>query len=107
MTFQEFDAYMAEVFQSIQKIGATKGAEYANGTDRLANFKRLASRLDIPPEAVCMTFGTKHIDSLDSVIKTLKNTGSLPPNPSEPIQGRIHDAVLYFLLLGALMKERA
>ncbi len=106
MTFDEFAKYQDDIWDQLNKIASSKGREYAGTADRLANFKRLGARFDVPPELICMIYGTKHIDSLDTIIKDIMKTGELPAKPSEPIQSRIEDATLYMVLLGALLKER-
>lgn len=101
-----FDAIVQNVFKKLDDISKTKGKEYANSGDRLANFKRLHEKIGVTPETVCLIFGTKHMDSIDSYVKTLESTGLEPTGLSEPIDGRIQDAIMYLLLLYALILER-
>jgi hypothetical protein len=111
MTNEEFDKHVGSFFDFIASIGKTKGREYSGAIDgkddRLANFKRLAVKLGVTPETVCLIYGTKHLDAIDTFVKTLQKTGKIPVQLSEPIEGRFHDAVLYLILLSAIVAERA
>jgi uncharacterized protein (DUF849 family) len=84
--------------EQLQRLTATKGAEYANSENQLANFKRLGKRLGLKPEAVILVYLTKHLDAIDSYVRT----GRVH---SEPIEGRIDDAILYLILLKASIRE--
>ena len=110
MTNEEFKEHVKSFFDFIEGIGQTKGKEYSGAIDgrddRLANFKRLSSKLGVSPESVCLIYGTKHLDSIDTFVKTIEKTGKVPAQLSEPIEGRFHDAVLYLILLSAIVKER-
>lgn len=110
MTNEGFNAHVASFFTFIDGIGKTKGKEYSGAIDgkddRLANFKRLAVKLGVTPETVCLIYGTKHLDAIDTCVKTLQRTGEISVALSEPIEGRFHDAVLYLILLSALISER-
>jgi hypothetical protein len=77
----------------------TKGREYSHEGDRLANFKRIASELDIDPLIVCWVYFKKHVDSIASYVKE-KREGL-----SEPVRGRIVDAITYLGLLNGLIEE--
>ncbi len=106
MTHKEFDVFQEEFFEALRRIGNTKGIEYSNSVgDQLANFKRLAIGLGTTPEVVCLIYGTKHLDAIGHFVGLLDLDRHVPES-SEPIQGRFHDAVLYLILLAALIKER-
>ena len=91
--------YLQSTLERLIELTRSKGREYANSDDQLANFKRLAKRLGLSPAQVCMVYLTKHLDSVDSWVR----------NPaqdlSEPIEGRIDDAILYLILLKAIASE--
>jgi len=99
MNHQEFQALLAHQAEVLQKITATKGAEYSNDEDQLANFKRLAAELGLPDIKVCLVYLTKHLDAIKSYAKR----GEVM---SEPIEGRIDDAILYLILLKGLIRDR-
>jgi hypothetical protein len=96
----DFRALLAHTHQTLQDLTDTKGVEYSNSTDQLANFKRLAANLGVAPEFVVLVYLTKHLDSINSFVA---NDGEL----SEPIFGRIDDAILYLVLLKACIFESA
>jgi len=99
MLKRRFQALIQEQFQAIADLTATKGEEYARSDDQLANFKRQAEEGGIRPEQVWLIFFNKHVDAIKSYIKT----GAVL---SEPIEGRIDDAILYLLLLKAMVVEK-
>ena len=94
----QFKAILESTFIEIKGLTTTKGEEYANSDNQLANFHRLADRLGIKAEAIILVFLAKHMDAIDHFVRTGKKH-------SEPIQGRIDDAILYLLLLKAQIKE--
>jgi len=100
MTFQEFDKLQAGIHDEIKALTNTKGVEYANSADRLANFKEVAREVGVKSEVVAWVFLTKHMRSIAKFIKS----GQVH---SEPIHGRIVDAILYLELLDAIIQEEA
>lgn len=103
MTSQEFEAYLIEATDRLLTLTRTKGAEYAGSNDQLANFYRLSSILAMPPEAILLVYLTKHLDSIHTYIRGL--TTGCSSQISEPITGRIDDALLYLVLLRALIDQ--
>lgn len=104
MNIVEFRALLTKTYNSLVDLTGTKGQEYAGSRDQLANFKRLSEQLKMRPEAVLWVYLTKHLDSLSSYIRGLNRPTK--PTLSEPIEGRIDDAILYLCLLKALVAER-
>ena len=100
MTTQEFEAVLSDTHDRLLTLTRTKGIEYAGSSDQLANFRRLGERLGMPAEAILFVYLSKHMDSITTYIRGL--TEGLPPSLSEPIDGRIDDAILYLILLRAL-----
>lgn len=103
------DAYRAlvnETFEEIIILSMTKGEEYSNNDDQLANFKRLSIKLGLTPEQVLLVYLTKHLDSIDHYVKTQSINVISPIRISEPIEGRIDDAINYLCLLKGLIQER-
>jgi hypothetical protein len=94
MNGSDFSRLIDATAERLQRLTATKGAEYANSSNQLANFGRLAERLGLKPEAVILVYLTKHLDAIDSYVRT----GQVH---SEPIEERIDDAILYLILLKA------
>lgn len=107
MTNDKFNEIVASFMSFFQRIEKTKGKEYANGEDRLGNFKREAAKLGVEPETVCHIYMAKHADSIDHHVKTIQATGKLPDETAEPMHGRFGDHIVYLMLLYALTVERA
>ena len=101
MNTVQFNAMLKLTYDRLFEISNTKGKEYAGSEDRLANFKRLGADLDLLPEQVLLVYFTKHLDSIRTYIKdkAIGNARVL----SEPIEGRIDDAILYLVLLKGLI----
>lgn len=98
MNTTEFLDLLDETAGHLHNLTYSKGREYAGSDDQLANFKRLGRTLGLPPEAVLLVYLTKHLDSIQTYVRELPE-----PAPSEPITGRIDDAILYLILLKALI----
>lgn len=98
----EFQRVLNQTFETMRQITNSKGIEYARDEDQLANFKR-GSEVGCSPLQTNMVFLSKHMDSIKSYVKGCHNALSAPS--SEPIEGRIDDAILYLVLLKANMVE--
>lgn len=98
MQRDDFLDLLDETFERLATLTETKGYEYANSHDQLANFRRLGQALGMPSEAILLVYLTKHLDSIHNYIRELPE-----PAPSEAITGRIDDAILYLILLKALI----
>jgi hypothetical protein len=106
MTNKELQALLSGQFDRLQQLSSTKGKEYArDDSDTLANFKRLGVSLDMSPEAILFVYLAKHMDAITHYIA--KRGWDRPQGESEPITGRIDDAVLYLILLKGLLRDRA
>lgn len=98
MLSAEFLHLLDETADNLRSLTRSKGREYAGSHDQTANFRRLGEALGMPPEAVLLVYLTKHLDSISTYVRELPE-----PAPSEPITGRIDDAILYLILLKALI----
>ena len=94
----EFRCLIDSVYLSLIDLTTTKGEEYSRDADQLANFKRQAEELNATPEKILMVYLNKHLDSIKSFVKTGKVH-------SEPIEGRIDDAILYLILLKGIVQD--
>lgn len=95
------DADIVRVLEACDQIFACKGHDYTHGKGGLESFYDYARRLGILPLQVLGVFFTKHV----AAIETYMQHGELK---SEPIEGRICDAINYLLLLAKLIAhERA
>lgn len=105
MRNEEFKKMMEHTFATVIEISNLKGGDYAGheqAENEHANFDRLSKELQIPPEKVLMVYLTKHLDS----IKTWVNRLDTEYTPSEPMDGRFVDAILYLLLLQGMHHRR-
>tara|TARA_R100000081_G_C4758769_1_gene138634 strand:+ start:363 stop:695 length:333 start_codon:yes stop_codon:yes gene_type:complete len=96
MSTQEFVALCSDTWDAITRLTQSKGHEYANSDNQLDNFKRLSTALGLAPDAVCFVYLAKHMDAIQNHIREPERV------KSEPIAGRIDDAILYLLLLKAI-----
>jgi hypothetical protein len=99
----DFKLLINRTFESIKALTSSKGEEYANNAadgnaDQHANFKRQAEQLGMKPEQVLSVYMSKHLDAISSYIRTGREF-------SEPIDGRIDDAILYLILLKGLVTD--
>lgn len=98
MNSEQFTKLLAETYRTLGALTITKGKEYAHDEDQLANFKRLAAKLDLPPQKVWFVYFTKHIDAIEHWVAH----GEVL---SESLPQRIDDAILYLVLLKAMFNE--
>ena len=99
-----FDDLLHQTFCRLSDLTESKGREYAGSADQLANFKRLADRLCLEPEQVLLVYLAKHLDAIDTYVRDY--SAHTEPVLSEPIEGRIDDAILYLCLLKALIRDQ-
>lgn len=98
MNRSKFGDLMDSVYDDLKRLNRTKGHDYAGDDDALANFKLAGQRLGLTPEAVWGVYASKHWSAIETYIKE----GQVE---SEPIEGRIKDAILYLFLLMGLVAE--
>ena len=103
MNQAEFDKVVASTVESINKLLAVKGGEYAGSEDRLANFKRGATLTGVTPLQCLFIYLSKHYDSVSTYIRD-QATGTNRVR-SEPITGRLDDIINYCILAKALVQE--
>ena len=103
MLGKDFEILLAKMEEEEHRILGTKGIEYTQNDyekDRLANFYRLGNELGIDPKMICWVYLKKHIDSIVCYIKQGKEFSE------ESIEGRIHDARNYLVLLNGIIQEQ-
>ena len=103
MKQEQFKDVFDQTIKEIEQLLIVKGGEYAGSEDRLANFKRGAQRVGALPDQVLWIYLSKHLDSIETYIKD-KVAGTSRPR-SEPITGRIDDAINYLILYKAMVIE--
>ena len=114
MNHNDFEKEIKEVFDKCIEVLIQKGREYQNtqkdGTNVFANFERGASDLGLSREDILWVFFSKHKDSINKFLRDLKtkaiSISEIEENLSEPINGRIIDAINYLLLLNSMINER-
>ncbi len=93
------DFFSGVFAEKILGLSKTKGVEYANSDeDANMNFKRIGEQVGIDPRQVLWIYASKHYDAISSYLRT----GEIH---SEPIDGRIHDLILYLFILLSLEYE--
>lgn len=104
MDTKEFDRIVQETVRDTAQLLITKGAEYADGIDRLANFKRGSQLTGTTSFQVALIYMSKHYDSICTFIR--KDAENKTQVLSEPIDGRLDDLINYCILLKALIREQ-
>ena len=99
MTRDQFQSMLKAEFEEILKLNSTKGHDYAGDEDALRNFKEVGKRSGQTPINVWSVYYMKHEMSIETYVRE----GGLM---SEPIEGRIRDAILYLFLLLGLIQEQ-
>jgi hypothetical protein len=99
MTHEEFDKYQNELLSKVVGMRDTKGKEYSNSENRFDNFNRLAAELGLTNIQVAWVYIKKHLDGIASYCRTEKVL-------SEPIEGRIVDAIVYLTLIAGMIAEK-
>jgi len=100
MKVDKFFKWADEMVAQESDIMFNKGEEYTvNDEDKFKNFKSIAERINSTPEIVALVYLLKHMDSIRNYVLHGKESSD------ETIEGRIHDARNYLLLLGGIIKE--
>lgn len=107
MTFKhiESDEDFCAIITECDRLLTIKGHDYTQGQSdnpdnhhgRLKNFYRNAERLGLSGRQVLAVYMNKHLDAIETFLK-----GDYAG--SEPIEGRICDAINYLLLLGKMVR---
>ena len=93
------DLDFKRVLEACDKLLANKGADYTAGnSNRLWNFDSAAEFLHQTPFAVLGVYLHKHMTAIYAFL----GHGKVE---SEPIEGRIHDAINYLLLLAKMIER--
>lgn len=103
----EMDMDFSEAVTACDKLLTQKGHDYTQGRSevksdhkgRLINFYKNAEKNGLTPYQILNVYMGKHLDAIDTFIKS----GGLRTE-SEPIEGRICDAINYMLLLYKMVK---
>lgn len=101
---KRYEDLLIKTFEEIRNLSFLKGGEYSGDTDRLLNFRRNATALDLPMETIWAVYAAKHWDAIMQYVKDIQ--GGITRERLEPIEGRVDDLLVYLLLLKAMMDER-
>lgn len=100
MDSKRFDEVVELARERQDELLEAKGRDYTRGADdRLVNFKRWGTELDVDPVKVLGVYMGKHIDS---VVAYIKSGGQAE---SEPIKSRMDDLHNYLYLLEGMLED--
>lgn len=100
MNQEQFDAVVEQRLQKIRGVLISKGKEYADGSDRLINFKLGAQIQGVSPIECLRGYMTKHIASVYTSLKSPNDVASAVWDE------KIGDTINYLILLEALLQEK-
>ena len=91
---------MNSIWNQVQQTRDEGQKEYAHTDNNVfANFDRVGSLLSISSEKTLMVYLLKHIDGITAYLAGHKSQ-------REDVRGRIKDAIVYLMLLWAMIEER-
>ena len=99
MTSKEREDYFETILYEAKVLRVAKGHDYSGDEDSNRNFKEGGKRLGLKPEQVLGVYLDKHLEAIHTFIKD----GVVK---SEPIEGRVMDAINYLLILLSIYKEQ-
>lgn len=116
MKHVDFNKLLDYRLKKIKKILQAKSDEYSTESDKLHNFKRAAQVENCSPEKALIGMFVKHLVSILDIVDETESKCGLDMNcfPAfetvtylNMLDEKITDAINYFILLEALLKERA
>ena len=100
MNYKKMTNLMNSIWKQVQQTRDDGQKEYAHDNDNVfANFDRVGSLLSITSEKTLMVYLLKHIDGITAYIAGHKSQ-------REDVRGRMKDAIVYLMLLWAMVEER-
>lgn len=102
MTNEERTKCRIALRELCDRTEATKNADYSTPEDTLSNFKEMASFTGTTKYQAWLVYFGKH---LHAIINSIRKSPEFPQVESEPIKGRIVDAIVYLQILDALIEE--
>jgi len=100
MNTKDFNILSMEIITQVNEAREAGQQEYAHDQDNIfANFDRVGSLLSIGSEKTLMVYLLKHIDGITAYLDGLKSQ-------REDVRGRIKDAIVYLMLLWAMVEEK-
>lgn len=98
MTVTDIKSVMQDVFNECYELREAGQKEYAGGSNGLGNFERLALELSMSREKILWVYLKKHLDGIVSYMNGHKSQ-------RENVRGRINDAIVYLVLLRAMVED--
>jgi hypothetical protein len=102
MNIPEFEGLVDKRLDHCRKLLGVKNKEYANGGDKLSNFKEAAALKGETPEMALWGMWAKHIISVKKIV--LEIDGEIPTE--KMLDDKFSDMINYTLLLEGLIQER-
>ena len=100
MNYKKMSSLMNQIWKEVQLTRDEGQKEYAHGVDNVfANFDRVGKALNISSDKTLMVYLLKHIDGITAYLSGHKSQ-------REDVRGRIKDAIVYLMLLWAMVEER-
>jgi hypothetical protein len=122
MDLPERHKHTALLFAECVRTLESKGADYSPEEGAFEDFERAAEDLALLPEEILWVYLTKHLQALRAYLVQLRTdagdsrpsppdpgaevVGRIPREHSEPIRGRIVDAINYLAILDAMRANR-
>ncbi len=107
MSPEQFQALCEEFEKREHELMGFKAEEYASTTDRLLNFRQIATFEDRTMPQVAMTYLLKHLQSINMAVQKGDTKWCwINPDGGEGLKQRFADARNYLLLLAACIEER-
>lgn len=102
MTPEMFEVVLEKRISMIREVLGKKASEYARGTDRLHNFKRVAAIKRVTVAEANIDGFCKHLVSILDMVDDLKKGVH---SPTLIWDEKLGDAINYLILLEAIIKE--
>jgi hypothetical protein len=101
MSQKEFDEFMEFIIEKhVKNVMCNKSAEYAQGGDKLHNFRRAARMHDTTPIEALRGMKLKHDCSIEDMLDGLREGKTYS---QELWQEKLHDQINYTFLMWALL----
>lgn len=94
---------IAKALDRVQSLFSAKNAEYGDGGDILANFRRLAEAQSLPMSSVWFFLAGKHLDVVTQYVKEYRE--GLTRSRTQAVSERVDDIIVYSLLLLVILEE--
>lgn len=103
MRGEEFRVMLREEVKRLAELNKSKGGDYSGEDDALGFFREQAQEMGTSAERGWIPLARKHWQAVLTYCRRSEDDGY---QPSEGVEGRIRDLILYLFLLLALVRER-